>query len=102
MYSNPANYFSSYCYYCLKFCQCAFTYGLDALCKGHSRPLAFSSEQHKILNSELKYLYTALTRARVNVWIYEEEEQTNPMCDYFKALNLVKVINSNAINEESK
>ena len=57
------------------------------------RPLPFNSEQHKVLNSELKYLYTALTRARVNVWIYDEDgEAAGPMCDYFKALKLVTVI----------
>jgi len=34
--------------------------------------LDFSEEKHKILNSELKQLYMVLTRAKVNVWIFDE------------------------------
>ena len=55
------------------------------------RPLAFDPDQHKILNSELKQLYTAITRARVNVWIFDEEPQSRaPMFEYFKARRLVQ------------
>lgn len=60
---------------------------------GRPRPLHFDPNQHKILNSELKQLYTALTRARVNVWIFDEDEESRkPMFEYFKALNLVRFI----------
>ena len=34
-------------------------------------PLNFDPNLHKLLNSELKQLYTALTRARVNVWMFD-------------------------------
>jgi hypothetical protein len=52
-----------------------------------------------VLNSELKYLYTALTRARVNVWIYDEDnEAAAPVSDYFQALNLVTVVRPSDIS----
>ena len=64
------------------------------------RPLAFDSNQHKVLNSELKHLYTALTRARVNVWIFDEDsDKRAPMFEYFKALKLVKYVELQQINE---
>ncbi|XP_046565525.1 TPR and ankyrin repeat-containing protein 1-like isoform X2 [Haliotis rubra] len=57
------------------------------------RALVFEANEHKILNSELKYLYTALTRARVNVWIFDEDEEKRaPMFEYFKARQLVRCI----------
>lgn len=57
-----------------------------------SRPLKFDYNKHKILNSELKQLYTALTRARVNVWIYDEDRDSRaPMFNYFDKLGLVEV-----------
>ncbi|XP_052083768.1 TPR and ankyrin repeat-containing protein 1-like isoform X3 [Mytilus californianus] len=56
-----------------------------------SRPLTFDQKLHKVLNSELKQLYTAITRARVNVWIFDEDvEKRTPMFQYFTALDLVK------------
>lgn len=59
------------------------------------RPLAFDPNQHKILNSELKHLYTAVTRARVNVWIFDEnQDKRAPMFEYFKARKLTKNITS--------
>ncbi|KAH9496679.1 TPR and ankyrin repeat-containing protein 1 [Bulinus truncatus] len=77
----------------------------NVLCQ-YSRPraLAFDPNQHKLLNSELKHLYTALTRARVNVWIFDEDQEKRaPMFEYFKALKLVKCMevgNSESITEE--
>ncbi|KAK7480873.1 hypothetical protein BaRGS_00027874 [Batillaria attramentaria] len=60
---------------------------------GRPRPLAFDPNLHKILNSELKHLYTAVTRARVNVWIFDQhEEKRGPMFEYFKARKLVKFV----------
>ncbi|XP_064596809.1 TPR and ankyrin repeat-containing protein 1-like [Liolophura sinensis] len=60
-----------------------------------SRPLSFNPDQHKVLCSELKHLYTALTRARVNVWIFDEDaENRAPMFDYFKARRLVRAISA--------
>ena len=57
------------------------------------RPLQFDPNKHKILNSELKQLYTALTRARVNVWIYDEDKTIRaPMFDYFRRRGLVDLV----------
>ncbi|KAL8569952.1 hypothetical protein ACOMHN_056384 [Nucella lapillus] len=60
---------------------------------GRPRPLNFDPNLHKILNSELKHLYTAVTRARVNVWIFDQaSEKRAPMFEYFKARKLVKFV----------
>ncbi|KAK7486004.1 hypothetical protein BaRGS_00022756 [Batillaria attramentaria] len=59
------------------------------LSRAHSRPLPFDPKLHKILNSELKQLYTAVTRARVNVWFFDEK--TSPMLYYCHALGLMDV-----------
>eukprot|EP00794_Sanderia_malayensis_P005798 gene5798-6495_t len=57
------------------------------------RPLEFDYNKHKILNSELKHLYTALTRARVNIWIYDEDRENRaPMFEYFKRNQLVDTV----------
>ncbi|WAR27587.1 TRNK1-like protein, partial [Mya arenaria] len=65
------------------------------------RPLKFNHNQHKVLNSELKRLYTALTRARVNVWIFDEDNvKRAPMFEYFKARKLVKALQVEEINEK--
>jgi len=51
--------------------------------------LKFDPNYHKILNSEFKNLYTAVTRARVNVWIFDENmDKRAPMFEYFKARKL--------------
>ena len=58
-----------------------------------SRPLEFDPEKHKVLNSEFKYLYTAITRARVNVWFFDEDKEARaPVFDYFRRLDLVHVV----------
>ena len=65
----------------------------DDLTVCHSRPLQFDPEKHKVLNSEFKYLYTAITRARVNVWFFDEDEENRaPVFEYFQKLGLVKVV----------
>jgi hypothetical protein len=57
-----------------------------------ARPLEFNPDQHKILISEFKYLYTALTRARVNVWLFDESEEARaPMFEYFQKRGVVDV-----------
>ena len=59
----------------------------------HSRPLEFDPEKHKVLNSEFKYLYTAITRARVNVWFFDEDKEARaPVFEYFRRLGLVQVV----------
>ncbi|CAL1532830.1 unnamed protein product [Lymnaea stagnalis] len=60
---------------------------------GRPRALTFEKHLHKLLETELKQIYTAVTRARVNVWIFDEDaEKRAPMFEYFKALNLVKIL----------
>ena len=74
----------------------------DDLTTCHSRPLQFDPEKHKVLNAELKYLYTAITRARVNVWFFDEGKETRaPVFEYFRKLGLVKVV-SLSENEEGR
>lgn len=71
--------------------------------RGRPRPLIFDENHHKILNSELKHLYTAITRARVNVWIFDEDmEKRAPMFDYVKARNLAKFVTIKDDDNESK
>lgn len=56
------------------------------------RPLDFDYNKHKLLNSELKKLYTAITRARVNVWIFDEDKKKRaPMFDFLVKKKLVDV-----------
>ena len=57
------------------------------------RPLEFDPGKHKVLNSEFKFLYTAITRARVNVWFFDEDKEARtPVFDYFRRRGLVKVV----------
>ena len=66
---------------------------------GRPRALTFDPNQHKVLNSELKHLYTAVTRARVNVWIFDADlEKRAPMFEYFKARKLVRCITSEDVD----
>ena len=59
---------------------------------GTSRHLDFSSDQHKILETELKMLYTAITRARINVFIAETNKDfSRPMFNYFQRRCVVDV-----------
>ena len=57
------------------------------------RSRQFDSKLHKSLNAELKYLYTAITRARCNLWIYDENiNACLPVFDYWYKRDLVKVV----------
>ncbi|KAI3847224.1 hypothetical protein MKX03_000969 [Papaver bracteatum] len=52
----------------------------------------FSEGKHKILCSELKQLYVAITRTKQRLWIYENIwEFSNPIFDYWKKLQVVQV-----------
>ena len=63
------------------------------------RPLQFDELLHKSLNSELKYLYTAITRAKCNLWIYDSNDDKRlPMFDYWLKRGLVKVVRSHDSN----
>ncbi|XP_064624179.1 TPR and ankyrin repeat-containing protein 1-like [Lineus longissimus] len=61
--------------------------------KNQPRLLTFDPQKHKILNSELKRLYTAVTRARVNIWIFDEDKLAlEPMFRYFQVRKLVRTV----------
>lgn len=46
-----------------------------------------------MLNGELKQLYTAVTRARVNLWIFDEDrDKRAPTFKYFIKRKFVKVV----------
>uniref|UniRef100_A0A803YC89 Tetratricopeptide repeat and ankyrin repeat containing 1 n=1 Tax=Meleagris gallopavo TaxID=9103 RepID=A0A803YC89_MELGA len=57
------------------------------------RPTSFNVEMYKMLNGELKQLYTAITRARVNLWIFDENsEKRAPAFKYFIKRGFVQVV----------
>jgi len=58
------------------------------------RPLKqFDETQHKALNAELKFLYTAITRAKCNLWIYDDNpDKRGPVFYYFQKRGLVTVL----------
>ena len=57
------------------------------------RPLKFDQEQHKMLNSELKLLYTAITRARSKLWIFDDSsDKRAPIFHYFMQRNLAEYL----------
>lgn len=58
------------------------------------RNVQFDREKHKLLESELKFLYTAITRSRVNVWIYDSSDQREPFFSLCQKRNLVRVVES--------
>ena len=60
---------------------------------GKIHSMQFDKLQHKLLNYELKYLYTAITRARCNLWIYDShEDKRRPVFDYWHKRDLVEVV----------
>lgn len=66
-----------------------------------TRHLDFNADQHKILETELKMLYTAITRARVNIFIAETDtESSRPMFNYFQKRCVVDVMSKENEEEE--
>ena len=66
--------------------------GIDSDCQSHS--LKFDECKHKSLNSELKHLYTAVTRAKCNLWIYDSDEvKRRPMFEYWHKNDLARMVN---------
>jgi ATP-dependent exoDNAse (exonuclease V) beta subunit len=54
------------------------------------RPLAFEEGKYALLESELKALYCALTRARINVWIVDfDAKKRDPAFDWFRKVKLL-------------
>ncbi|ORY39423.1 P-loop containing nucleoside triphosphate hydrolase protein [Rhizoclosmatium globosum] len=55
----------------------------------------FNPEKHNLLAVELKILYTAITRARKRLWIFDSnEEARGPIFSLWKSLDLVTTITS--------
>lgn len=68
------------------------TYEWDDLIKP-GRRLEFSQELHKVLETEMKILYTAITRSRVNMFIVETDaDRSSPMYTYFKQRKVVEEV----------
>ena len=68
---------------------------MDKYIKCKPRPIEFNEEEHKSLNPELKYLYTAITRAKCNLWIYDENSKKHdPMFYYWITSGLVKPVSA--------
>lgn len=66
------------------------------------RALEFDEQSHKSLNAELKYLYTAITRAKCNLWIYDAHETKRlPTFDYWKRMGLVKIVSVGEGDDDS-
>uniref|UniRef100_A0A8C8ASD6 Tetratricopeptide repeat and ankyrin repeat containing 1 n=1 Tax=Otus sunia TaxID=257818 RepID=A0A8C8ASD6_9STRI len=60
---------------------------------GMQRKTPFNVEMYKMLNGELKQLYTAVTRARVNLWIFDEDsDKRAPAFKYFIKREFVQVV----------
>ncbi|KFP74594.1 TPR and ankyrin repeat-containing protein 1, partial [Acanthisitta chloris] len=60
---------------------------------GVQKRTPFNVEMYKMLNGELKQLYTAITRARVNLWIFDEDsDKRAPAFKYFIKREFVKVV----------
>ncbi|XP_063468127.1 TPR and ankyrin repeat-containing protein 1 isoform X2 [Symphalangus syndactylus] len=66
---------------------------LDKPSSSQGRSLMVNPEMYKLLNGELKQLYTAITRARVNLWIFDENrEKRAPAFKYFIRRDFVQVV----------
>ena len=58
-----------------------------------TRSCQFDPDLNRSLNDELKRLYTAITRAKSNLWIYDSNQKLrSPMFDYWYKRNLVRVV----------
>ena len=64
------------------------------------RSKTFDEKEHKSLCADLKYLYTAITRAKCNLWIYDSDKTKRlPMFDYWHKRGLVKVVSTTESGE---
>ncbi|KAM6282974.1 TPR and ankyrin repeat-containing protein 1 [Porphyrio hochstetteri] len=60
---------------------------------GTQKRTPLNLEMYKLLNGELKQLYTAITRARVNLWIFDEDsDKRAPAFKYFIKRGFVEVV----------
>ncbi|KAH0627207.1 hypothetical protein JD844_002684 [Phrynosoma platyrhinos] len=64
--------------------------------------LPLNPEMYKMLNGELKQLYTAITRARVNLWIFDENsDKRAPAFQYFIKQELVHVVRNDEVLDDT-
>ena len=63
--------------------------------------LEFSDEKHMQLCPELKQLYTAITRTKDKLWLYECEEAHHPVLLYWQQSGLVEVKHSSDTRYQS-
>ncbi len=67
-----------------------------------ARSKPFDAVQHKSLNAELKYLYTAVTRAKCNLWIYDSDVKARlPMLEYWHKREAVKVVTADSGSDQA-
>ncbi|XP_056376348.1 TPR and ankyrin repeat-containing protein 1 isoform X3 [Hyla sarda] len=72
----------------------------ESTCNAAHRPFDLDPEMHKMLNGEMKQLYTAITRARVNLWIFDENhEKRAPAFEYFMKGSFVQVVQTDKNND---
>ena len=70
---------------------------------GIPRCRKFDEAQHKSLNPELKYLYTAITRAKCHLWIYDSDQnKQRPMFDYWYKRNLIEKVKVSEMTEQEQ
>ena len=68
-----------------------------------ARSKSFDPTLHKSLNTELKYLYTAITRAKCNLWIYDSNKKVRQaMLEYWYKRNAIKIVTANDANKKQK
>ena len=66
-------------------------------------PLKFDENQDKSLLSELKHLYTAITRAKCNLWVYDTDESKRlPIFDYWNRRKLVEIVDMTERAQEDR
>ena len=59
-------------------------------------------EKLKSLLAELKHLYTAITRAKVNLWIYDSSEKRPPAFYFWLAQNLVTLVKKDDFSNQAR
>lgn len=68
-----------------------FVLQINFCCSFAAHPVTFDNEKDRILCSEFKMLYMAITRAKQNLWIFDESDRRNPIEKYWTEQQLVTV-----------
>ena len=67
------------------------------------RSREFDPQRDHHLQSELKYLYVAITRARRNLWIFEQDEQKRaPVFEVLRQCNLARMRASSDLDDSGQ